>query len=339
MSAPEWTPTFNPFPTQDITAAKAWFSNSRNTDFSIWKRPGAYGESSKVWTGLEAFLETVSGVRYFDLSYHQKQACATVLGTTQASKKHATSPEIIRIGKVAGDAINGLIETAWKKEAEEWIVQTCTVLAKRSIHLWKKSLIGKASPVVPSDSGSTSLKTPIKRMRNLGCNNMPTSAMGESLLPVKRYKPAANKMRQTSLPIANQVRPRQVWNSLRLVERAIDVRLQPQGDMMDVDSVPYCSVSLAAIVQERALSQVDRDIRVQHLSFMKFRNILKVTNQQFDLSWGITKLTWCDPNQEMAQEEEIEDESDFQNAVAVLSSSAQCKGSEDTLRMSLYRKI
>lgn len=303
---PDWSTPFEPFPSNDVTAAKEWFTKEVNNNFTKWQtgQPGLSATEATCWSDLERVLQLVTGKQKMDCNKVSRNAMEGILDANDTSKK-PTPLELAEIGKKTAAAHLASIKStcAWKDNCEQWITTVCNILAARSAALWKKERRAALSKTGTSSAASADGKS---------VTGLSATGQGSQKRTPKKESEAESSNSQQSLkrphpdddgnlPERKKVqRQTQHGDSTvgelactELVERNILVEPKYVGELMDLaEDFSFMVVGISSIVEERVHGDTIDIIGEKHLQYDKFCQLLQSRGGVFDLKTGVKELSW-----------------------------------------------
>jgi len=360
----DWPDCFQPWPVQvietetekhmytdeEVLACKEWLNNPAHRQFKKWAT--AKVDTPSHWFDLELVIKTALMIEPRAWSQHSKDACQEVwvLKGPVTGKQHNTASDNKKIGEQTATLVLEGSDLRWMEEGLEWAKLAFTALAPRLNSLAKKvKKRAKKEPGVDNDAKS------IKSTESI--DSTTTATIYDRIDPALRPRTevestlASRKRQKTEQPrvktVSSEERmflPHKVPVILQrpLCNRNIVVQHdQVLVGNMRASVVSRVVVSISAIVEEGAQEQHHVDIRCNHLSWNKFKQLLEETDPTYGIN-GTRRLFWVEPSGvegEVGTTVEIGNEAGFRCAVGTLEWKArQDQTNGHVLPLSMYIK-
>lgn len=158
---PEWPGMFSVWDPSE-NAAKAWFQNPQNHDFSSWSTLKA--SDGPPWKSIDGAVVKMFGLESHDLNTARDQACSALWPNDNfPSKKPITPKDRQRAGELLAQKLLAITTKVWKDFplAIIWLTDACQIIAPKQVSKWKgnksRSNPGKMSNKKRKKSNAQSL--------------------------------------------------------------------------------------------------------------------------------------------------------------------------------------
>jgi hypothetical protein len=256
---------------------------------------------------------------------------------------------LAKLGPKIATSLLEVSKVAWKKQATVWVQQACVAFAPRAVSLWKKIERRKETGAERNTQG-LDCDAEVRSVASEGPSGTPVASSdasaprqpGKGKERALRRHPKRQKKQATtyeqeelSVVIEDELLHRQQGIQIRqLVHRKIVVLLDKAT--AEAESAPYHTViGIAAIVDNDAQCQKDKDIRCEHLSYAKFCKILRSVHRAYDPSKMYLEYELPEDNGQILTREVHQDEDSFKEAVGMWSWYSGVAGVEGDLLMKL----
>ncbi|TAQ90116.1 hypothetical protein B7494_g1578 [Chlorociboria aeruginascens] len=341
----QWPACFKPWPVEvtetdtekhmytdeEIFECKRWLKDKNSRNFSKWASVKV--DNAKEWFDLELVIKTALKIEPKQWSLYSKNACQDVWGAKEKSKVGKQQRNTLADNKTIGvETATKVLEKSdlqWRDEGLAWGKLAFIALAPRLNSLAKKtsnqkkpgekkekaSSLGGKSTTSTTVSGITksakseSITTTATRRRRLS----PVGNMHTSKRQKTEQHPTKNESFNEKTPLLHKSIPQLLCNQNIVVQLDPDIAAE-------IGASSYVVVGISAIIDDGAQEQHHINIRCNHLSWQKFKQLLLESDPAYHID-GLRRLFWDDlsdiekgPKKSL----EIRDENDFRCAVGML---------------------
>jgi len=304
---------------EEVLACKEWLNNTAHREFKKWA--AAKVDTPSHWFDLELVIKTALMIEARAWSQYSKDVCQEVwdLKGPATGRQRNTASDNKKIGEQAATLVLEGSSLKWINEGLEWAKLAFTALAPRLNSLAKKKEPGvddDAKSIQPTKS-TTSTTTIYDKIDPA---LRPRTEVENTLASRKRQRTNQQGIKTSSFE-EKIFLPHKSHFILPLCNRNIVVQLdQVIVAGMHASVVSHIVVSISAVVEEGAQEQHHVDIRCNHLSWNKFKQLLEETDPAYSIN-GIRKLFWNELSGiegEAGTAVDIANEVDFRCAVGTL---------------------